>query len=96
MSNIKQSWPSNIRRLTPDIRKALIIGAAVDLSLKHGLSNWTRRQLADACSVQTSEETIKHYFKTMDEIRRQALASDRATVLLKYQGLAMGFEVDIG
>lgn len=59
---------SHQRRLTPDERRAVILRAAVKLTRDNGGSvlAWSRADVAQACEVQTSEDTVKHYFTQPD------------------------------
>lgn len=60
-------------RLTPEIRRKVIIDAAVNVSVEQkSIHNWTREDVAKACAVKTSVETIKHYFPVVDDLRKEA------------------------
>lgn len=63
-------------RLSPDERKDVIIDAAMRLVERDSvdLLTITREQIAGACRVATSPDTVKHYFK-MPELRNAV--SDR-------------------
>ena len=66
-------------RLTPKIRRKVIIDAAVKLSVeKSNVHAWTREDVAKACEIETSVETIKHYFPAVDDLRKEA-GNDPAT-----------------
>ena len=60
-------------RLTPEIRRKVIVDAAVKLSVEQkSIHAWTREDVAKACAVETSVETIKHYFPAVDDLRKEA------------------------
>ncbi len=60
-------------RLTPEIRRKVIVDSAVKLSVKHNnVHTWTRQEVADGCSIETSVETVKHYFPRVDDLRKEA------------------------
>lgn len=66
-------------RLSPENRRRVIVNAAVELSVKNqNIHNWTREDVAGACSVETSAETVKHYFPAIDDLRKEA-AKDKRT-----------------
>lgn len=54
------------RRLTPDERRAVILYAAIRLTKKYGVFGWTCSDVARACEVSTSEDTVKHYWSQQD------------------------------
>lgn len=59
-------------RLTPEIRRKVIIDAAAKLSIaQQNVHNWTRQDVADNCVIETSVETVKHYFPAIDDLRRE-------------------------
>jgi DNA-binding transcriptional regulator YbjK len=67
--------PDNRLRLTPDERRELIIQAAVRLTRdRDSLYAWSRQDVAEACEIPTTSDTVKHYF-TMPELR--AVVSER-------------------
>lgn len=57
-------------RLAPDQRREIIVQAALRLTRdRHGSTlGWTRADVAAACEVPTSADTVKEYF-TMSELR---------------------------
>lgn len=61
-------------RLTPEDRRDVIIDAAARL-IRTGTDPLalTRARVAGACRVETSPDTVKHYF-TMEELRAAAIA----------------------
>ena len=60
-------------RLDPSIRRKVIVDAAVKLSVKsESVHTWTREDVAKACTVETSVETVKHYFPAVDDLRKEA------------------------
>ena len=60
-------------RLTPEIRRRVIVDSAVRLSVKHqNIHTWTREDVARNCSIETSVETVKHYFPRVDDLRKAA------------------------
>ena len=62
--------PTIRHRLTPEQRQAVIIEAGVDLARKRGdLLALTMRDVAAACRVHTSPETVKYHFGTIDALR---------------------------
>ena len=61
--------PDNRLRLTPDERREIIIRAALRLTAERGSAcAWTRQDVAEACEIPTTSDTVKHYF-TMPELR---------------------------
>lgn len=66
-------------RLSRENRRKVIVKAAVDLSVEQqNIHNWTREDVASKCSVETSAETVKHYFPAIDDLRKEA-GNDPAT-----------------
>lgn len=66
--------PENRLRLTADQRRKIILDAAAKLTTeRESLLAWTRQDVADACEVPTTVDTVKHYY-TMDDLR-EAVAS---------------------
>ena len=60
-------------RLSPDIRRKVIVDAAVKLSnTQQSVHTWTREDVAKSCAVETSVETVKHYFPAVDDLRKEA------------------------
>lgn len=55
-------------RLTPDQRREIIVQAALRLTRDRSTLGWTRADVAAACEVPTSADTVKEYF-TMHELR---------------------------
>jgi DNA-binding transcriptional regulator YbjK len=61
--------PDNRLRLTPDERREIIVQAAVRLTQERAsLYAWSRQDVADACEIPTTSDTVKHYF-TMPDLR---------------------------
>ena len=60
-------------RLNPDLRKKIILDAAVTLTRATGsVHAWTRQEVAEACVIGTSIETVKHYYPSIDDLRKEA------------------------
>ena len=57
-----------MKRLSPEIRKQMILKAAVVAFHDHGLLETTNEQIAEHCEVQTSVGTIRSYFRTREEL----------------------------
>jgi AcrR family transcriptional regulator len=55
-------------RLEADVRKQVILARAMTLAAKHGYTNITRQQIAEAAGV--VEATVSHHFGTMVQFRR--------------------------
>lgn len=76
------------RRLKPDERKELLLDVALKLAGRHGLTNLTREQIAEAAAV--SPALVSARLGTMVALRRtvmrQAIARENLPVLA--QGLA--------
>jgi len=81
---------TEIVRLTPEQRERVIIDAAVTASETHGLCGWTRRVLAEACSVNTSPQLTKHYFPNLEDLRKRVLLHPNCTDDMRAQARAMG------
>ena len=77
-------------RLTPEQRRILILQGTVRLSNKSGLFMWTRKDAAKACSVPTSEETVKAYFGRMENLRRVTAEHSEASAGVKRQARDVG------
>lgn len=66
--------PENRVRLTPDERREIIVQAAMCLTETHGsLYAWSRQDVATACEITTTSDTVKHYF-TMPDLREAVAA----------------------
>ena len=62
------------KRLTPDERRKVIVAGAVAVHCRSdSLYEWTRKDVAAACEIQTSPETVKKYFPTMPVLRDAVL-----------------------
>lgn len=83
-----------MKRLPPDERKGIIVDSAVKLSEARGLCNWTRQDVAKGCEINTSPETVKHYFPAQDDLRRAVLAHPQCTERLKLQAEANGIAAE--
>lgn len=60
-------------RLKPEIRRRVIVDAAVELSKsQESVHTWTREDVAQSCKIDTSVETVKHYFPAIDDLRKEA------------------------
>lgn len=81
---------NNKIRLPPERRRHMIWTAAVQLSKTVGLLGWTRKDVAAACAVTTSDETVKHYFKSQDEFRKLIAQSDEADEQIKSDAKSVG------
>lgn len=58
------------KRLTPDERREVILkGAAAVAAREQSVMALTRQNVADACEVQTSKETVKKYFPRLADLR---------------------------
>lgn len=77
-------------RLTPERRRAVIVTAAMSLSKSSGICGWTRAQLADACDPPTSKETTKHYFKSLEDLRKTVVEHPECTDDIRAQARAVG------
>lgn len=55
-------------RLTADERREVIEQAIVKLAAEIGKYNLTHDNVAEACSVDTSRHTVKHYFRTKQKL----------------------------
>lgn len=85
---MKHSEPTS-RRLKPEERTELLLGVALKLAGKHGLSRITREQIAEAAEV--SPALVSARLGTMAALRRSVmrLAVTRGNVALIAQGIAM-------
>lgn len=61
------------RRLTPDERRGVILAAARRVASRHeNPLAMTRAEVAEACDIPTSFETVKLYFPHMADLRKAA------------------------
>lgn len=63
-------------RLKPDQRIAVIITAAGRIAKEQGLSSVTHGATAKRCTVQTSANTVRHYFKDRDALWVAVIAAN--------------------
>lgn len=57
-----------MKRLSPEIRKQMILKAAVVAFHDHGLLETTNEQIVEQCEVATSVGTLRGYFRTREEL----------------------------
>ena len=56
-------------RLTREARKNIIIQAGVRVALAGSIMDVNSFTVAEACSVETSDATVRQYFHTVEELR---------------------------
>lgn len=57
-------------RLSPELRRKVIFNAALKVTKRQqSVHGWTRQDVAEACTIETSAETVKHYFPNHEELR---------------------------
>lgn len=61
-------------RLSAEERRAVITTAIERLAIEIGVYNLTHDNVAEACSVQTSRHTVKHYFRTKKQLYDVAIS----------------------
>lgn len=64
----KPKW----RRLDPEVRRKIVLNAAVKLARENRVEGFTQQDVADACEVETTRETVKRYFPTIADLRKAA------------------------
>ena len=68
----------SIIRLTRDERRKVIVKGAIRAHhASDSLYKWTRDDVAKACEIQTSPETVKKYFPNMPDLRDVVLKATR-------------------
>lgn len=55
-------------RLTPEVRRNIILRAAVRYARAHGLVKLTHSGVAKHCVTETSVDTVRHYFGTKKDL----------------------------
>ena len=55
-------------RLTARERRSIIVEAIIKLADDIGKYNLTHDNVAEACTVETSRHTVKHYFRTKQKL----------------------------
>lgn len=65
------------RRMQPDDRRKIIVLAAVAVARRDGLASVTFEAVAAACSIETTERTIRHYFATYRALWLATAKQDR-------------------
>ena len=66
------------QRLEPEVRRAVIITAAITLANEHGLAAVTHDAVARSCSFKTTGRTVKHYFPRISELWKAVVDDGRA------------------
>lgn len=60
--------------MNTDMRRNVIISAALRVAAARGIAHVTFRSTAEACEVETSWGTVKHYMKTIPDLQRAVMA----------------------
>lgn len=96
LESIKDECPMRVvgfeiskSRISPKVRKELILDTALDLSEKVGYTNVNRAELAKAARV--SESLVSTYMGTMKNLRRDIMrhAIKQSRLVVLAQGLAL-------
>jgi DNA-binding transcriptional regulator YbjK len=66
------------KRLDPATRRAVIAQAAAKAARRHGLMMISHESAATECGVPTSVATVRHYFRTLADLRVAAVEYDPA------------------
>lgn len=74
-------------RLTPEQRQAVIITAALRLARDGGLIAVTHSAVAHRCVTETSEKTVRHYYRSRVALWAAVIAADQSFAV---QGRELG------
>lgn len=80
-------------RLTGVQRKNVVLAGALKVSKRDGLLNWTRKDVADACAVPTSEITVKRCFPSVEALRTAVANHQDATDTIRETAAIVGIVV---
>lgn len=74
-------------KLRASQRKRVIINAAAKVAEDIGLVNITFTNVADACAVETSDSTVRHYFPHLQDLQKSVY---KGNLKLQLQAIEMG------
>ena len=63
-------------RLDEEKRRGIIVTAARRIATESGFGAVTHGAVAKRCVVHTSQSSVRHYYKTKDELWRAAIGDD--------------------
>lgn len=77
-------------KLTESQRRRIIVESGLTVAKRHGLVGTDYNEVAKGCSVDTSESTVRYYFRAKGNLWRAILKHPNCNATLRKEAVALG------